>query len=941
MNIVEDRAESQKAEHVHNDILPAQRRRTIVAVLILIHSCLLAYSAQKNSWTWDEVAFLPAGISHWTFGDFELFDVNPPLIRMVAAVPVLFADPKLDWEGYTTNPTVRPERPIGEKFVQNNGQRSFWLLTMARWACIPFSLVGGIVCYHWSRKLFGDRSGLLALFLWTFSPTIIGNGQLITADVGGTSLGILGFYVFWRWLHDPSWKKTVLLGGVMGMMELAKTTWVIAFGVWPVMWLLWRWTGRSEGRRIWLIHEGRRLATAFAIAIYVLNLGYGFQGTGRRLGDFEFISTTIGGPVIPGTEDRGQLPMYPTSFRGTIRNRFSDTLLGQIPVPLPQKYVEGIDRQKSHFETKCRAYLGGEWKEGGWYYYYLYGLWVKTPHGTWLVMLTAAIGALSTRRLRGRTRDNLFLLGAILVLLTFVSLQTGINRHMRYVLPAFPFAFILASRAGALFAGTSRILSAPVAVGCVSLMFSSLSTFPHHLSYFNEMAGGPKNGMQHLASSNIDWGQDLLQLADWLREHPEVELDGLAWHCRVVDPRIVGIEATAVPTDPEPGWYALSVNRLPPCNDRYDYFRHLSPVAWAGYSIPIFHVTPDDAERLSAYRENSLPGSPLVSVIAQSELASGDGALFVAYSEFRQQLVTGTDRGSVYSQSLQNLSERNEISHHSGRARSGQYSSDGKTLIVGWSDGNVMLDTGADSKPIRIHANVGSLRAVDISADGGLFAIAGESGLVELRSTESPQVTMFQLDHRRPVLTLSFADSGNLLATGTGVIDSGVDGGAWLWNTTTGTLVRKLPNSNATVKAISTSSDGRFVAGRGDENLIWVWDVLTEHPATCLPDSQQIMFTQFSSDNRHLIGGDYHGYLKVWDLKTTELKLSKRAHEGMVSGGCRVGNTGRIATTGVDGKLRIWDATAIPGLAVPASAPSHIRHNATPELAYSSERSVP
>lgn len=576
-------------------------RKLFICFLMLIHSSLLGYSAVRNSWTWDEVAFLPAGISHWKFCDFELFDVNPPLVRMVAAIPVLFADPILDWEGHTTNPTVRPERPIGERFLRNNGRRSFWLLTLARWACIPFSLIGGFVCYHWSRRLFGTASGILALFLWTFAPTIIAHGQLMTADIGGASLGILGFYVFWLWLHDCSWRKTLILGVVMGLLELAKTTWVILFGLWPLIWLIWRVSCRRENERGWLLREGGRLAVSFVLAVYFLNMGYGFQGTGTPLGEYEFISNGIGGPIAPEDVGRGQIPGYPSSFPGSIRNRFQGTILGHLPVPLPKKYVEGIDRQKSHFEVTNWSYLGGEWKQGGWLYYYLYALSLKTSLGIWLVGIAALIGALKFAAMRGRLRDYLFLFGSMTLLVMFVSLQTGINRHVRYVLPAFPFAFILMSSAARFVTKPHPRLSFLVGGGCCWLIAGSLATFPHHLSYFNELAAGPKNGGRFLASSNVDWGQDLLHLEQWLVEHPEVELDGLGWHCRVVDPKIVGIEGKPIPRTPISGWYALSVLKIHQRGDAFTYFKHLEPVGWAGYSIPIFHITSQQAKELQAF----------------------------------------------------------------------------------------------------------------------------------------------------------------------------------------------------------------------------------------------------------------------------------------------------------------------------------------------------
>src|SRR5260370_23848758 len=78
----------------------------------------------------------------------------------------------------------------------------------------------------------------------------------------------------------------------------------------------------------------------------------------------------------------------------------------------------------------------------------------------------------------------------------------------------------------------------------------SLLVFPHSLSYFNELAGGPENGHRHLIDSNLDWGQDLLFLKRWLEEHPEARELGLATF-NTIDPRIIGIEFQLPPLAPE------------------------------------------------------------------------------------------------------------------------------------------------------------------------------------------------------------------------------------------------------------------------------------------------------------------------------------------------------------------------------------------------------
>jgi hypothetical protein len=150
------------------------------------------------------------------------------------------------------------------------------------------------------------------------------------------------------------------------------------------------------------------------------------------------------------------------------------------------------------------------------------------------------------------------------------------------------------------------------------------------LSYFNELAGGPLRGSEHLVDSNLDWGQDLLYLRRWLDRHPEAGPLGLAYF-GYIDPRVAGIRFTLPPKGPtapgdlegprahelgpRPGWYAVSVTLLrgyyyPVPNGSggteylgepsYQYFLRFAPVGRAGYSIFIYHLERDGCDRVRA-----------------------------------------------------------------------------------------------------------------------------------------------------------------------------------------------------------------------------------------------------------------------------------------------------------------------------------------------------
>ncbi len=416
---------------------------TVVASLLIIHATLLAYSATRHSPTLLEPAFLASGLSHWEYGRFELFRVNPPLVRMVAALPVMAVGYEMDWSGFYDSPVSRAEFSMGADFIKANGERSIWLFTIARWACIPFSLIGGLFCFFWSRELWGSNlAGLITLTLWCFEPNILAHGELITTDCAATSFGVGAGYFFWRWLKRPDWGNASAAGLLLGLAQLTKTTWVFLFGLWPLLWLLWLVSNRRMDNDYQQVEpeshtrnsQLAQLAIMLFLGMYVLNLGYAFDGTFTRLKDYTFASTSFTGLKNPGEPG----------------NRFADSAIAQLPMPVPRQYLRGIDLQKKDFESYGQpSYLRGEWKQGGWWYYYIYGLAVKTTHGSQVMLLLAIFTLFAFRRKSAivgiiMRRDLIVLLTPALIVLVLVSSQLEFNHHVRYVLPVLGFDYTFA-----------------------------------------------------------------------------------------------------------------------------------------------------------------------------------------------------------------------------------------------------------------------------------------------------------------------------------------------------------------------------------------------------------------------------------------------------------------------------------------------------------------
>ena len=201
------------------------------------------------------------------------------------------------------------------------------------------------------------------------------------------------------------------------------------------------------------------------LGLLTINLGYGFEGSFRPLGSFEFGSAMLTKPRPPGTR-------LPVSANGLLNrcwefriNRFRGTPLGSIPAPLPEQFLIGFDLQKLDAEgvplkffdpaapddewTGYPVYLDGEIRQQGWWYYYLAAAAYKVPEGTWALLILSAAVPLFSKRARASRADEVALYAVPAVVLGVMSVFTNINLGLRYVLPSFPFLFVGVGRLSA------------------------------------------------------------------------------------------------------------------------------------------------------------------------------------------------------------------------------------------------------------------------------------------------------------------------------------------------------------------------------------------------------------------------------------------------------------------------------------------------------------
>jgi len=297
----------------------------------------------------------------------------------------------------------------------------------------------------------------------------------------------------------------------------------------------------------------------------------------------------------------------PSAFTRTI-------LFGDRHRLLPQAWLAGL--LDTYATTRVRsAFLLGEVRREGWWYYFPLAVLFKTPLATLAVVAGALVASLILRAARrgvGVEPWTAICLSVPVLAYGLSLITSNLNLGLRHALPLYPFAYVLV---GVVVARLWRIAPRATGAACAALLLGlALETaraFPNYIPFFN--VAFESRRLHLLGDSNLDWGQDLKLLARWRRAHPDVRL--YVCYFGGVDPRyyvpdIVALRGTDPPDLPQlpapdaPGVVAVSATHLQGIyRDAATsaFYRELArrerPVAVLGGSIYLFEWPPARAER--------------------------------------------------------------------------------------------------------------------------------------------------------------------------------------------------------------------------------------------------------------------------------------------------------------------------------------------------------
>ena len=500
-------------------------------LLLLVLVTEVGLSTRRESASWDEGDHIYSGYMNWKHGEYSLNPEHPPLVKLIATLPLLPLNLKVaprEGRFFKSEAYYGGRELLFRNDPKYGGHYSAdTLLFRIHMTVLVFAAALAVLLFLAGSEMFGSAAGLIAMALFVFDPTILTNAPFVTTDMGAAFGFFASVYTFYRFVKVMTWQRALLCGVAVGLALAAKHSAVLLL---PILLLLAAGdiAGRWKTERIWPRRYVSRMLTGMAgIAACALFLLWGFYS-------FRFAMHPVGVemPLLAGQ-------MGPLSTPMRVAISFCDHFH-----LLPESYLYGfVDVQRVGIWMPTyvfgRLYAHGQW------FYFPAILSLKWSVGV-LGLLALAIYAFATGKVH-RPREVFFL--ALPALFYIIMAMAGpLNIGVRHVLPIFPFTFALAGGGAAWLVRQRRAWIYPVAALLLWHAVDSVRMFPNYMPYANALWGGPAKTHLYFSDSATEWGQELKWVKQWTDAHNVKECWFAYFPAPFLLPSDYGIPCKLLPT---------------------------------------------------------------------------------------------------------------------------------------------------------------------------------------------------------------------------------------------------------------------------------------------------------------------------------------------------------------------------------------------------------
>lgn len=328
-----------KSLHENMRLTVTPRLALFLVILLCLASALIDLTSILNkSITYDEGSHLKAGLSIWR-GRLEKGGESSMPISFLNAAPLIVMQ-------------------SGNKGTFSATALELWL---SRSVTSLFSILLGLLIYHWARALYGSLGGIIALTLFVFCPNIRAHSRLITTDLYASLSSTMALYFAWNWSRQATAISAAANGFSLGLALVSKYVNLILLPLLPVL-----VTAKKFGANAWSLRNFfAGSIIVFLTCLLCINMAYLFDNI-----------------FVPISSLRSESLFF---------RELAERLPQRFIIPLPADYLGGLDsllRSNDTNRSFGSVYLLGQIKTPGeppFTAYYLVALLYKIPLATQII----------------------------------------------------------------------------------------------------------------------------------------------------------------------------------------------------------------------------------------------------------------------------------------------------------------------------------------------------------------------------------------------------------------------------------------------------------------------------------------------------------------------------------------------------------------------------
>ena len=573
-------------------------------LLITVASIIAIASAWHDSPIVDEIPHIGAGYSYIAGQTHQFNPEHPPLAKDLAGLGLI---------PLHINSNIIPIAPanvndqwnFGRTLIYHSNADPIAIVHSAKLPLILLFILSAMLVFLWAKKVYNPRAALLAVFLFSFSPTIIAHSRLVTTDIAALFGVLFSTYFFVRYLQEQSTFNFWLASLSFGVALLTKFSTFLLIPYFLLVAIIWSWTHHNNFFR----PIGRLLLKSILIMAigFIIIVGPIYQ------------LHVLNYPPAQQKKDTATiLRYYPIST-------FSDAIIWASDKPILRPYAQwglGLAMVFQRAEGGNRTYFLGQLSSTSFKSYFPIVFGLKEPIPFLILLLCSVwLGFKSWRKVNGQFKEKIkerlpeFVMLLWIFIYMTASIKANLNIGIRHLMPIYGFIFVLVAGQIESIINLKNIkkwFTVFVSILCLWYIGEFASVYPSYLSYFNEFSlirpawapNGQAGGQNYVVDSNFDWGQDLWRLGDFVKQNniQKIYLDYFGWaeQSFYLGNSFQWIHAGQYPNkaqflgdNPSGGWLAVSVSyyQESTVDPAKPYGWLGQPTVVIGDSIFVWHVT--------------------------------------------------------------------------------------------------------------------------------------------------------------------------------------------------------------------------------------------------------------------------------------------------------------------------------------------------------------